>query len=117
MVLGVMDKELENIRKKRAQELQQQQALQESMLEEQEKQQQDFEKQKKQILRAILTNDARERLGRIKVARPEIAENIENQLILATQQGQLQSKINDEQLRMLLKKIMPKKRDITIKRR
>ncbi|MBN2066271.1 MAG: DNA-binding protein [Candidatus Thermoplasmatota archaeon] len=112
-----MDKELENIRKKRAQELQQQQALQESMLEEQEKQQQDFEKQKKQILRAILTNDARERLGRIKVARPEIAENIENQLILATQQGQLQSKINDEQLRMLLKKIMPKKRDITIKRR
>lgn len=112
-----MDKELEKIRKKRAQELQQQQAFQESMLEEQEKQQQAFEEQKKQILRAILTNDARERLGRIKVARPEIAENIEHQLILAAQQGQLQSKINDEQLRMLLKKIMPKKRDISIKRR
>lgn len=112
-----MDKELEEIRKKRAQELQQQQAVQESMVEEQEKQQQAFEEQKKHILRAILTNEARERLGRIKVARPEVAENIENQLILATQQGQLQSKINDEQLRMLLKKIMPKKRDITIKRR
>ncbi len=112
-----MDKELEEIRKKRAQEVQQQQVLQESMIEEQQKQQQAFENQKKQILRVLLTNDARERLGRIKVARPEIAENIENQLILAARQGQLQSKINDEQLRMLLKKIMPKKRDITIKRR
>jgi len=117
MVLGFMDEELENLKKKRLQELQQQSALQESMEEEQDRQKEAFEEQKKQILRSIMTTEARERLGRIKVARPEIAESIENQLILLAQGGQLKNKINDEQLRMLLAKLIPKKRDITIKRR
>ena len=112
-----MDEELENLKKKRLQELQQQSALQESMEEEQGRQKEAFEDQKKQILRSIMTTEARERLGRIKVARQEIAESIEHQLILLAQSGQLKNKINDEQLRMLLAKLIPKKRDITIKRR
>ena len=98
-----MDEELENLRKKKLQELQQQAALQEN-LEEQELQQKQFEEQKKAILRSIMTNPARERLGRIKVARPEVASAIEDQLIILAQSGQLKSKINDEQLRMLLSK-------------
>jgi programmed cell death protein 5 len=108
-----MDEELENLRKKKLQELQQQATFQE----EQENQQKQFEDQKKAILRQILTTSARERLGRIKVARPEIVESIENQLITAASNGQLKNKINDEQLRMLLSKAIPKKRDIKIKRR
>jgi programmed cell death protein 5 len=111
-----MDEELENLRKKRLQELQQQALLQED-LEEQETQEKQFEEQKKMILRAILTTEARERLGRIKIARPEIVESIENQLIMAAQSGKLKNKINDEQLLMLLSKAIPKKRDIKIKRR
>ena len=111
-----MDEELENLRKKRLQELQQQALLQED-LEEQETQEKHFEEQKKMILRAILTTEARERLGRIKIARPEIVESIENQLIMAAQSGKLKNKINDEQLLMLLSKAIPKKRDIKIKRR
>ena len=110
-----MDEELENLRKKRLKELQQA-AFQES-IEEQELQRQEFEEQKKQILRAILDTTARERLARIKIARPEIAESIENQLIMLAQNGKLKNKINDEQLRMLLIKVLPKKRDIKIKRR
>jgi DNA-binding TFAR19-related protein (PDSD5 family) len=62
-----MDEELENLKKKRLQELQQQAAYQESV-DEQEAQKQQFEEQKKAILRKILTNEARARLGRIKVA-------------------------------------------------
>lgn len=111
-----MDEDLEKLRKKRLQELQQQMSSQDA-LEEQELQNQEFEEQKKQILRAILTTQARERLGRIKVARPEMAEEIEKQLILLAQSGRLKNKINDEQLRMLLSKLIPKKRDIKIKRR
>ena len=111
-----MDEELENLKKKKLRELQQQAAFQES-LEEQEDLQKQFENQKKMILRAILTTSARERLGRIKIARPQIVESIENQLIMAVQSGQLKNKINDEQLRMLLSKAIPKKRDIKIKRR
>ena len=111
-----MDEELEKLRKKKLQELQQQATLQEN-LEEQEEQKKQFDHQKKAILRSILTTEARERLGRIKIARPEIVESIENQLIMLAQSGQLKNKISDEELRVLLKKIIPKKRDIKIKRR
>jgi len=111
-----MDEELEKLRKKKLQELQQQAILQESM-DEQERQREEFKEQKKAILRKILTNEARERLGRIKVARPDLAENIENQLLMLIQNNQLKNKINDEQLQLILSKIIPKKRDIKIKRR
>ncbi len=111
-----MDEELENLRRKKLQELQQQSQLQES-LEEQDSQKKEFEEKRRMILRGILTTQAKERLGRIKVARPEMAEEIENQLIMLAQGGRLKNKINDEQLRMLLSKIIPKKRDIKIERR
>jgi programmed cell death protein 5 len=108
-----MDEELEDLRKKRIADMEQQAELQD----ERERQQKEFEKQKKMVLRTILTTDARERLGRIRVARPEMAEAIENQLISLYQQGQLKNKINDEQLRILLRKLIPPKREFKIKRR
>ena len=111
-----MDEELENLRRKKLQELQQQGQLQES-LEEQDAQKKELEERRRTILRSILTTQAKERLGRIKVARPEMAEEVENQLIMLAQGGRLKNKINDEQLRMLLSKIIPKKRDIKIERR
>jgi len=107
--------DIEAIRKKKLRNLQQQQAFSQEDFE--ETQQKEFEDQKKLVLRTILTDDARERLGRIKVARPEMAENLENQLIMLAQSGRLKNKINDEQLRELLSKILPKKHDITIRRR
>ena len=112
-----MDDELDDLRKKRLQDLQQQTFSQEALEEQQDELKKESDEQRKQILRAILTMQARERLGRIKVARPELAENIENQLIILAQSGRLKSKINDEQLRELLSRAIPKKRDITIRRR
>lgn len=111
-----MDEELEKLRKRRLRELQQSERFQESM-DDQESQEKEFEEKKKAILRSILTPKAKERLGNIKVARSEMAESIENQLISLAQSGRLKNKINDEQLRMLLSKIIPKKRDIKITRR
>jgi len=108
-----MDEELEELKKKKLQELQQQAAYQD----EQEFQKKQFEEQKKRVLRSLLTSDARERLARIRMARPDVSESIETQLIILAQNGQIKNKINDEQLQMLLKRIMPKKRDIKIKRR
>ena len=111
-----MDEELERLRRKRLQELQQEDNLQQS-LENQESQQNEYEEQKKQILRSILTPDAKDRLTNIKISRPQIAEQIEQQLILLAQSGRLRQKITDDQLRQLLAKIIPKKREINIERR
>ncbi len=111
-----MDEELEKLRRKKLQELQEQAAFQGSM-DQQEEQNKEFEEQKKMVLLRILEPNARERLGRIKTARPKVAEAVEAQLIMLAQAGRLKNKINDEQLRMLLSKLIPKKRDINIRRR
>ncbi len=111
-----MDEKLEELKKKKLQELQNQANLQENV-EGQNAQRDEYEKQKKMILISALTPKARERLGNIKVARPEIAENIEKQLIMLVQSGRLKNKINDKQLRELLFRMIPKKRDIKIKRK
>jgi programmed cell death protein 5 len=109
------DEELEALRRRRLMELQQQQ-MQEA-LEDQEMKEKEFEQQRQHLLRLILTSEARERLGRIRIARPDIAEAIENQLIMLAQSGRLQSKITDEYLKELLARVMPKKKEINIRRK
>jgi len=73
--------------------------------------------QKQRVLRQILEPKAKERLARIKVARPQIVELIENQLIALVQGGQISGQISDDDLKIILSKLMPKKRDITIRRK
>lgn len=57
------------------------------------------------ILRTILTDEARERLARLKLVRPELATAVENHLIALAQQGRIQSRITDDQLKALLRQI------------
>lgn len=107
------DEELEAIRKKKIEELQrvnQQQAL----VDEQEAH---VKAQRQAIMRKILTSEARERLGRLKLAYPDIVENVENQLIMLAQSGRVNKTIDDATLVEILAKIIPKKRDIKIERR
>jgi len=73
--------------------------------------------QRNLILRQILTPEARERLARIELAYPDLAESIENQLVALAQSGRVQKAIDDETLRQILMRIIPKKREIKIERR
>jgi programmed cell death protein 5 len=107
------EEELEALRKKKLEELQIRQ--QQQMAEEAQAAQ--VEAQKQSVLRQILTPEARERLGRIQLAYPEVAENVSNQLIMLAQSGRVQSVIDDNTLRQILRKILPKKREIKIERR
>ena len=109
--------ELEEIRRRKLMELQ---AQKEKQLEELARQQElakRIEEQKKAILRTILEPEARERLSRIKLAHPEIAEAVENQLIALAQSGRIQRKITDEMLKELLRRALPKKRETKIIRK
>ena len=105
------DKELAEIRRKKLEAIQQQTGT-----EQEQAAQEQYDQQRQAVLRKIMTTDARERLARLRIARPEFAENIENQLITLAQSGQLNTVIDDAALVQLLERLTPQKREITIKR-
>lgn len=107
-----MEEELEQIRKKKLQELQM--SYQQRIAAEEEEK--ETEAKKQMILGQILTQEAKERLERVKIAKPELAENVENQLILLLQNGRLNQQIDDNSLKMILRKI-GSRREIKIERR
>jgi len=106
------DSELEEIRRRRIAELQRQ-GQQQTMAEEQARR---VEEQRTAILRSALTPEARERLGTVKVAHPEVARLVEDQLIALVSAGRLEKEIDDATLRQILRKLAPKRREITIER-
>ena len=111
-----MSGELNEIKRRRLEQLQQQQASAQYQAAQQQAQQQQVEEAKQNILRKLLTPEARERLTTLKMVRPQLAEQVEIQLIALAQSGRLQTMVDDEKLRMLLQQIQPKKRSTTIKR-
>ncbi len=94
------DEDLRRLREEKLAEIQKQQAMNEH----QQKQQNELESQKKNIMRLILSPEARSRLTNIQMARPQFAQNIELQLIQAFQKGALSGKapLTDETFKTLL---------------
>jgi len=76
-----------------------------------------FEALKNQTLRKMLTKNALERLGRVKLANPVLATQLEMYLFQVYQSGQLKETINDRKLKHILSVLVPKKRKTKIKRK
>ncbi|MDO5835855.1 MAG: DNA-binding protein [Methanobacterium sp.] len=108
--------DIEEIRRRRMQELQQQAAAQQQApdAQSQEQMRREMEAQKRQAMMQILTPEARSRLANLRLTKPEFVDQIELQLIQLAQMGRVQSKITDEQLKELLRKLAGQKRDINI---
>ncbi|KAM7183437.1 PDCD5-related protein [Rhypophila sp. PSN 637] len=64
--------------------------------------QQEAAEARKAMLNQILEPEAADRLGRIRLVKEQRATQIENQLIMMAQTGQLRQKVNEEQLKGLL---------------
>ena len=113
------DAELDELRRRRMAEMQSQsqqgQDPQQAAIAAQ--QQAGQEAAKENVLRAILEPEARERLVRVRMARPDIAGAVEQQLLVLYQQGRIRQKIDDATLRELLARMTPKGREPTIERR
>lgn len=111
--MSMEDDELEKIREQKRRELEDRQAQQQAQEEAQERR----EAQKKALLRKTLEPEARERLNAIKMAKPQFGEQVERQLVALAQSGRVQGKIDDEQMKSLLKQLQPSDKDINIRRR
>ncbi len=96
------DDDLEKLREEKMKKLQEQEGN-----EAQEEAQQRAEAQKKAVLRQSLKPEARERLNALNMAKPEFAEQVERQIVALAQSGRLQGKIDEEQMKQLLKKLQP----------
>jgi programmed cell death protein 5 len=105
--------EAEAIKRKKLEELQQQ-----ALSDEQARQQKvEYELQKQQILRALLSSEARERLTRVKMARKEEGEQIELLLIQLYQQGKITKQVDDAMLKQILERaLMSNKKEFKIRR-
>jgi len=105
--------EAEEIRKKKLEEMQRRAQEEQQM----EQQRQSEEIQKQAILRGLLTPEARERLGRVKMARPDYGSQVETLIVQLAQQGRIKQKIDEPTLVGLLKQIQGQvKKDFNIRR-
>jgi len=106
--------EIEEIKKRRMQQLMQQQAEQQTQ---QQLQEQQVDEQLKSIMSQILTPDAQERIANIRLANPDFARQVEVILVQLYQAGKLPGKVNDAQLKEILMKLQTQKRETKIIRK
>ena len=107
------DDELEELRRRKLS------ALQRQMTNEQksEQMQKQLETQKENLLRSILSPEARQRLTNLKMVKPEFTEQLELQLIQLAQQGKIPVPLPDTQLRQILVQLQSRKHEPTIRRK
>jgi programmed cell death protein 5 len=110
--------ELDEIRQERLEQLQEQaQGEGEGQAEAQEQARQQAEAQKQAILRQYLTDGARQRLNSVRMSRPDFADQVEQQLVALAQSGRLGDKIDESQMKDLLRELAPESKSFDIKRR
>ncbi len=95
------ERELEEIKRKKMEELQKQ--LLAKQQEEEIKRRE--EALKEELLRKILTAEARQRLANVKLVRPELAEQVENYLIALYQSGRIPRPLTDEEIKEILARL------------
>ena len=110
------DEDLENIRRRKLEEIRQQAAQQQIA----KSQQREFEEKKYLIMRNVLSQEARQRLENIRMVKPQFAEQIEVQLIQLFQSGRLRgaTPLPDKAFKKLLEQITSsgKKKEFNIKK-
>ncbi|HVL88210.1 MAG TPA: DNA-binding protein [Candidatus Thermoplasmatota archaeon] len=107
------DDELEALRRRKLAELQQHAAARQ----EQDAARAQQDAARKAVLRQLLTPEARERLTRVSMAYPEVAQTVEDQLLALYQTGRVRGQIDDATFKRILAQLAPSKKDIKIERR
>jgi len=107
------DDRLDELREKKMEQLKEQEQGGEAA----EAQREAAEAQRKAILRQYLTDGARKRLNSVKMSKPDFGEKVERQIVAIAQSGRVQGKIDEDQMRELLKELKPDETEYNIRRR
>ena len=106
--MAVDDEELERIRQRKIEELQRR------IAEEEERARRELERQA--AMRVILTPEARQRLANLRLVKPELVAQLEEQLIQLANTGRIKMPITDETLKQILLRLSSSRRRIRIRR-
>ena len=110
------DERLEKLREQKMQELQDQ-AQEGGDEEARQAAQEQADAQKQALLKQYLTDGARQRLNAVQMSKPEVADQVEQQLVALAQSGRIQDRIDEEQMKDLLRELTPDSKSFNIRRR
>jgi programmed cell death protein 5 len=114
------DERLEELREQKMQELQEQAGSGgqgQADAEAQQAAQEQAEAQKEALLKQYLTDGARQRLNAVQMSKPDFAEQVERQIVALAQSGRIQDRIDEDQMKALLKELKPDSQSYNIRRR
>ena len=113
------DDRLEELREKKMQELRDQAEGQQDgqNREAQEAARQQAEAKQEAMLKQYLTDGARQRLNAVEMSKPDFAESVKKQVVALAQSGRIQDRIDEDQMKDLLRELQPESKSFDIRRR
>lgn len=112
-----MTEDIEDIRERKLREMKEK-AQSEQDNEAQQQGSSGQEETVEKLLRQGLTDDARQRLNALEMAKPQRAKSVKHQLASILQQGRVDTPITEEQVKEILKKVSESEsKDFDINRR
>lgn len=111
------DERLEELREKRMQELQDQQQGQGGDEEAGQAAREQAEAQREALLKQYLTDGARQRLNAVEMSKPEFAQQAKQQVLALAKSGRLGDRIDEQQMKELLKELKPDDSGFNVRRR
>jgi programmed cell death protein 5 len=116
---GNSDEErLEKLRQEKLEQLQEQAGGEGSGQQEAAKRQQEqAEAQQDAMLKQHLTDGARQRLNAVEMSKPDFAKKVKQQVLALAQSGRVQGRIDEDQMKQILREMKPEEKSFDIRRR
>jgi programmed cell death protein 5 len=111
------DERLEELREQKLKELQQQQGQGHGDEEAQQAAQEQAERQQEALLKQYLTDGARQRLNAVEMSKPDFAAQVKQQVTALARSGRVNGRIDEDQMKELLRELQPDQKSFDIRRR
>jgi len=111
------DERLQELREKKREQLRQQAEQGGGDEEARQAAQERAEAQQEAMLKQYLTDGARQRLNAVEMSKPQFAEQAKKQVLAVAQSGRIDGRIDEDQMKRLLKELKPDDSGFNVRRR